>query len=134
MVCKIFKNTFFAEHLRKTTSDFSFSEASTEGALSKKVFLKISENLQENIFGLRNFQKHIFYRTTPDDCSWLFRTTLLKWNTVSSAWKTSDEYSLSRDDNLRISVQVYLFFFSRINFQWMPSLVYTVYCQKQPSE
>ena len=39
----------------------------------KKVLLKISQNSQENNFGLRNFQKHLFYRTPPDDCFRLFR-------------------------------------------------------------
>ena len=52
----------------------------------------------------------------------------------SSVWKTSDEYSLSRNTNLRSTVQVYHFFLGSINFQCMFSLVYTVYCQKQPPE
>ena len=180
---KISKNTFFTEYLRTTASVFSFSEAATRGALWKKVFLKISQNSQQNTFGLRNtffteclgtgrlplllafekqplelfyekrcswksrkiyrktdtfglqnFQKHLFYRTPLDDCFWLFRATLLKWGTANSVWKTSDEYSLSRNTNLRSTVQVYHFFFGRINFQCMSSLVYTVYCEKQPSE
>ena len=108
---KVSKNTFFTEHLWTTASAFSFSEAATGGVLWKKVFLKISENSQENTFGLRNFQKHLFYRTPLDDCFWLFRATLLKWGTANSVWKTSDEYSLSRNTNLRSTVQVYHFFF-----------------------
>ena len=44
LVCEIFKNTFFTEHLRTTASAFSFSEAATGGVLWKKVFLKISKN------------------------------------------------------------------------------------------
>ena len=79
-VCKIFKNTFFTEHL------------------------------------------------------WLFPITLLKWGTANSVWKTSDEYSLSKNTNLRSTVQVYHFFLGSITFQCMFSLVYTVYCQKQPLE
>ena len=41
-----------------------------------------------------------------------------------------------QNTNLRSTVQVYLSFFSRINlnFQCMSTLVYTVCCQKQPSE
>ena len=38
------------------------------------------------------FQKHLFYRTPLDDCSWLFRAKLLKWGTANSVWKTLDEY------------------------------------------
>ena len=30
--------------------------------------------------------------------------TLLKWGTANSVWKTSDEYSLSRNTNLRSTV------------------------------
>ena len=111
LVCEIFKNTFFTEHLRTAASAFSFSEAATGGVLWKKVFLKISENSQENTFGLRNFQKHLFYRTPMDDYFWLFRATLLKWDTADSVWKTSDKYSLSRNTNLRSNVQVCHFFF-----------------------
>ena len=74
------------------------------------MFLKIFENSQENTFGWRNFNKHLFYRTPLDDCIWLFRATLLKWGTANSVWKTSDEYSLSRNNNLRSTVQVYHFF------------------------
>ena len=99
---------------------------------SPEVFLKISQNSQENTFGLRNFQKHLFYRTPLDECSWFFRETLLKWGTAKSVWKNSNEYSLPRNTNLRSTVQVYHFFLCSINFHCMFSLVYTVYCQKQP--
>ena len=64
---KISKNTFFTEHLRKTTSVFSFSDAATGGVLWKKVFLKISQNSQETplvceIFKNTFFKEHL--RTT----------------------------------------------------------------------
>ena len=96
-----------------TASAFSFSEAATGGVPWKKVFLKISENSQKSTFGLQNFQKNLFYRTPLDDCFWLFRATLLKWDTANSVWKTSDEHSLSRNTNLRSTVQVYDFFFQQ---------------------
>ena len=57
-----------------------------------------------------------------------------KWGTANSVWKTSDEYSLSRNTNLRSTVQVYHFFLGSINSQFMFSLVYTVYCPKQQPE
>ena len=66
---KISKNTFFTEHLRTTAFAFSFSEAANGGVLWKMMFLKISQNSQENTFALRNFQKHLFYRTHLDDCN-----------------------------------------------------------------
>ena len=113
LFCEFFKNTFLTEHLRKTASAFNFSEAATGGVLWKKVFLKNSENSKENTFGLRNFQKRFFYRTPLDDCFWFFRATILKWDTANNAWKTSDEYSLSRKTKLRSIVQVYHFFFQK---------------------
>ena len=130
--CEISQKAFFTEHLRTTDSAFSLSKAATGGVLGKKVFLKISENLQENTFGLLNFQNHLFYRTPLDDCFWLFRATLLRWDTASSVWKTSDEYSLYK--TLEVLLRYIISFFSRINFQCMSSLAYIVYCQKQPSE
>ena len=40
-----------------------------------------------------------------------------------------------RNANLRSTVQVYIIsFFGRINFQFVSAFVYTVYCEKQPSE
>ena len=76
-----------------------------------EVFLKILQNSQKNTFGLRSFQKHHFYRTPLDDYFWIFRATLLKWVTANNIWKTSDEYSLSRNTNLRSKVQACHFFF-----------------------
>ena len=113
---KISKNTFLTGQLQRTAFTFSFSEAAAEGVLSKKVFLKTLQNSQENTFGWRNFQKQLFYRTRLDECFWLFRASLLKWGTGNNVWKNSDEYSLSRNANLRSTVQVYHFFLSSINF------------------
>ena len=93
---KISKNTFFTEHLQTTASAFSFSEAATKDVLWKKMFLKISQNWQENTFGLRNFKKHLFYRTPLDHHLWLFCAMLLKLGTANNVWKNSDEYSLPR--------------------------------------
>ena len=120
---EISKNTFFTEHLRTTASAFSFSEAANGGVLWKKVFLKISQNLKENTCGVQNFQEHLS-----------FRTPLQLLGTANSVWNTSDEYSLFRNTNLRSSFHVYHFFLGSTNFQCMFSLVYTVYCQKQPPE
>ena len=84
-----------------------------KGVLWKKVFLKISQNSHENTFGLQSFQKHLLYRTPLDDWFWLYLATFLKWDTANSVWKTSDEYSLSRNTNLRSSVQLYHFIFGQ---------------------
>ena len=111
-LAKFLRTPFFTERLRTTASVFSFSEAATGGVLWKKVFLNFWQNSQENTFGLRNFQKHLFYRTPLDNCFWLFRVTLLTWGTANSVWKTSDEYSLYRNSNLRSTVQIYHFIFS----------------------
>ena len=64
----------------------------------------------------------------------LFPATLLKWGTANSVLNNSDEYSLTRNINLRSTVQVYHCFLGSLNFQRKFSSVYTVYCQKQPPE
>ena len=51
------KNNFFAEHLQTTASNLSFSEATTGGVLWKKVFLKISQNSQENTLWFPKFSR-----------------------------------------------------------------------------
>ena len=48
--------------------------------------------------------------------------------------KTSDEYSLFTNTNLKCTVELYRFFLGSIDFQCMSSLVYTVFFQKQPPE
>ena len=48
--------------------------------------------------------------------------------------RSSDEYSASRNTNLKSTVQVYHFFLGSVNFQCMFSLVNNVYCQKQPPD
>ena len=113
---EISKNTFFIEHLRTTVSAFSFSEATTGGIFTGK-HLRFTK-----------FSGTAFLQNTSATA------TLLKWGSANSVWKTSDEYSLSRNTNLRSTVQLYHFFLGIINFQCMFLLVYTVYCQKQPPE
>ena len=62
-------------------------------------------------------------RTTASVFSF-FPATSLRWGTANSVWKTSDEYPLSRNTNLRSTVQVYHFFLGSKKFQCMFSLVY----------
>ena len=90
---------------------------------------------------LENFakftRKHLWFAKfsgTPFLQNTSATTTLLKLGTANSVWKTSDEYSLSRNTSLRSTVQVSHFFLGNVNFECMSSLVYTVYCQKQPPE
>ena len=51
-----------------------------------------------------------FYRAVLDDCFWLFHATFPKWGTANSVWTTLDEYSVSRNTDLRNTVQIYHFF------------------------
>ena len=125
---KLSKNTFFTEHLRATASAFSFSEAATRDVLWKDDLENFAKFTGKHLW----FTK--FSKTPLDDCFWLFCATLLKLGTANNVWKNSVEYSLPRNTNLRSTVQIYHFFLGSINFQCMFSLVYTVYCQKQPSE
>ena len=81
----------------------------------KNVFLKILQNSQKNAFGLRNFQKHLFYRTTLDDCFWLFRATLLKWNTVFGKPLMNIHYLETL--TLEVPFRYIISFLRSINFQ-----------------
>ena len=110
MVCEIFKNTFFTEHLRKIASAFSFSEGTTGGVLEN--FAKFIEKH----FWFAKFSKTSFLQNTSGRLLLDFRATLLKWVTANNIWKTSDEYSLSRNTNLRSTIQVYHLFFQQVKF------------------
>ena len=83
----------------------------------KKVFLKISQNLQKNTCGFAKFSRTTFLQNTSATA------TLLKSGTANSVLKILDEYSLSRNTNLKTTVQVYHFSLGSINFQCMFSLV-----------
>ena len=70
----------------------------------KKVFLKILQNLQKNLW----FAK---FSRTPFLQNISATATLLKSGTTNSVPKTLDEYSLSRNTNLKSTVQVYIISF-----------------------
>ena len=108
LFCEIFKNTFFTEHLRKIVSAFSFSEAATGGVLWKNVFLKISQNSEENFFCFAKFSKTpflhntsgrlllllVFPRQSPElsyekRCSWKFRKIHRKTPLVCEFFKNT---------------------------------------------
>ena len=99
-------------------------------------FLRITflQNTSGRLLLLLAFQKQppeVFYKKM---CSWkcrkvhwktplicktsgrlflAFSCNVIKWDTANSVWKTSDEYSLSRNTNLRSTVQLYPFFFQQ---------------------
>ena len=93
-----------------TASAFSFLEAATEGVLEN--FAKFTGKQ----LWFAKFSGTPFLQNTSATA------TLLKWGTANSVWKTLDEYSLSRNTNLRSTVQLYHFFFGSINFQCMSSV------------
>ena len=107
---KISKNTFFTEHLRMTASTFNFSEAATKCSMKKSVLENFAKFTGKHLL-FTKFPKTSFYGTPLDYCFLLFHATLLIWGTPNIVWKTSDEYSLSRNINLRSTVHVYHFFF-----------------------
>ena len=73
------------------------------------------------------FSKTPFLQNTPGRLILAFSCNVIKMGYCQQCLEKPDEYSLSRNTNLRSTV-------SSINFQCMFSLVYTVYCQKQSSE
>ena len=96
--------------------------------LYEKGVLKNLAKFTEKHLWFAKFSRTLFLYNTSATA------TLLKWGNTKSVRKTLDEYSLSRNTNLKSTFQVYHFFLGRINFQCMFSLVYTVYSQKQPPE
>ena len=109
-----FSKTFKAPFLQNTSGRLfllsAFQKQPPEVFYEKDVLENFAKFTGKH-FWFWKFQKHFFYRTPLDNCFWLFRTTLLRWGAANSFWKTSDEYSLSRNTNLRSTVQVYHFFF-----------------------
>ena len=80
---------------------------------------------------LENFVKlngeHLWFAKfsrTPFLQSTSATATLLRWGTANSVWKTSDEYSLSRNTSTRSTVQIYHFFLRSINFQCISFILY----------
>ena len=108
----------------------AFTEAATRGVFWKKMLLKISQNLQEKPVVCEIFKNTLFTEHLWMTASCFFPAIKMG----DCQLKTSDEYSLSRNTNLKSTIQVYYSFLGSINFQCMFPLVYTVYCQKQPPE
>ena len=133
MVCEIFKSTFFIEHLWTTASAFSFSEAATGCALLKKVFLKITENSQETPLVCEIFKNIFFAEQLRTTASSFFLQRYQ--NGVLPTVFGKPQMNIDYLETLTLVPFRYIIsFFGRINFQCMSSLVYTVYCEKQPSE
>ena len=112
-VLRNFQKTFFTEQTVRLLLLLAFQKQPPE-RFYEKMFLKISQNSKENTFALQIFKTPFLQNTSGRlFLFWLFCATLLKWDTANSVWKTSDEYLLSRNTNLRSTVQVYHFFFQQ---------------------
>ena len=59
------------------------------------------------------FSKALFLQNISGQLLLAFPCNFIKWGTANNVWKTSDEDSLSRNTNLRSTVQVHHFFFRR---------------------
>ena len=91
----------------------------------KKDFLENFAKFTGKHLWFAKFSKTLFLQNTFGRLLLAFSCNVTKWDTASSVWKTSDEYSLSRNTNLRSTIQVYHLFLGSMNFQCMFSLVYT---------
>ena len=118
---EISKNTVFTKHLRRAVHR-------TPEVFYEKGIIENLATITEKHLWFAKFPRTPFLQNTSATA------TLLKWGTANIGWKTLDECSLSRNTNLKSTVQIYHFFLGSINSQCMFLLVYTVYCQKQPSE
>ena len=129
---KISKNTFLQNTSGRLLLLLAFQKQPPKMLYEKKCYLKISQKSQGNTFGLRNFQKRIFYRIPLDDYFWLFRATLLKGILPTVFGKPQINIHYLETLTLEVPFRYIISFFSRMNFQCMSSLALTVYCQKQP--
>ena len=80
------------------------------------------------------FSRTSFLQNSSGRLLLAFPCNFTNWGTGNSIQKTSDEYYVSGNTNLRSTVKIHNFFLGSINFQCMFSLVNTVYCQKWPPE
>ena len=140
---KIHRKTLVSEILKRlfcrTPPDDCFClqlfRSSYRRCSMKNVFLKISQNSQENTFGLRNFQNIFFTKHLWTNASGIFCSTLLKMGVLSTVFgKPQMNIHYLETLTLEVPFRYIISFFGRINFQCISSLVYTVHCQKQPSE
>ena len=97
---KISKKTFFTEQFRATASAFNFSEATTK-RFYEKVVLENLAKFTEKHLRFAKFSRTPFLQNTYTTA------TLLKLGTGNSVRKTLDEYSLSKNFNLKSTVEVY---------------------------
>ena len=130
---EISKNTFITEDFRTTVSAFSFSEK-----LGKNVFLKILQSSQENTCDLRNFPGTPFLWNTserlllafPFDFTKTLPTVFGKPLYLYSLWiLVVNTVYLETPALVRFCIS---FLFQQHKISVYVSLVYTVYCQKQP--
>ena len=108
---KILRTPFLKNTSRRLLLLLAFQKQPPEGFYWKNVFLKILQNSQENSFA--KFSKALFLQNISGRLLLAFPCNFIKWGTANNVWKISDEDSLSRNTNLRSTVQVHHFFFRR---------------------
>ena len=80
--CEIFKSTFFEEHLRKAAS-----EAVVQRCSVKKVFLKISQNSQENNRTRASFLNKVKKEALARACSCEFYEIFTNTFFIEHLWR-----------------------------------------------
>ena len=81
------------------------------------------------------FSKTPFLQNTSGRLLLAFSCNVTKMGVLSTVFgKPQMNIHYLETLNLEVPFRYIISFFGRINFQCMSSLVYTVYCQKQPSE
>ena len=106
-----FKTPFLQKSSRRLLLPLAFQKQLPEVFYEKCVLENFAKFSGKHLW-FAKFSKHLFYKTPLDKCFWDFLFNVTKnGGTVNSVWKTSNEYSLSWNTNLRSTVQVYHFFF-----------------------
>ena len=133
-LAKFLRKSFLQNTPERLLLFLAFQKQPPEVFYKKGVLENFSKFTGKHLWFEKFSRTTFFYRAALDDCFWLFHATFPKWGTANSVWTALDEYSVSRNTDLRNTVQIYHFFLGSLNFQCMFSLVYTVCCQKQPPE
>ena len=126
-ICKIFKNTFFTEHLRTTTSVIHASTFRIGLSMQENVLLNLSFHFHQNheIYSYRHNRQQVFKKCfTATYFQWFhFQHMVNKvwvgvWNCTERIWKLQARVSIS------------------LNwwYQWLLVLLLTMFCASKRNQ
>ena len=129
-----FKTPFLQNTSRRLLLPLAFQKQLPEVFYEKCVLENFAKFSGKHLW-FAKFSKHLFYKTPLDKCFWYFLFNVTKMGVLSTVFgKPQMNIHYLETLTLEVPFRYIVSFFGRINFQCISSLVYTVHCQKQPSE